>query len=565
MNAMNTFFVSSTDRHQSRWLVPVVGLLLACIFLLAAAAHPVQAEEQEATARTTYYVDCRNGSDSRNGRSQGQAWRSLNKANRASLQPGDSLLFKRGCKWGGTLRAKWHGTASRPILIGAYGSGNRPVIHNRASDLRNRYHANVLVTGSHQIIEHFTTYIVNPPVVRGCRNNPIGFYVGFNFRGTGGDARAASHNVLRNVEALRHTAGVHLTRHADHNRIENSSFRANHVMSKLTPKSQHASDDIGAWGILIRGDHNEVVNNFFTRNNAWCTYDTAPQGNSVEIYQGRHNNIHHNTSLNDRVFSELGGSRDRRAEDNRFAYNLVTSNVRDARFVVVRGGGNPFGPTRRTHIYHNTVYYTGSQSQALVCHSGCSNEIARAEGNIFWAQEKAIYADGRFHERNNIFWNRQGDPFLQLRGFEMHSSSRIADPRFRNPGARQFQLRNNSPAINEGSTVYENRDLLGNRVPSGGAPDIGAYEWRSGGQAQGQQPVENYDVHADALAALPAEALAYIADETAAAEAGNESLVSEDQFFEVETPESEIPNGAEPADGEQEAAPYQINLPIVIR
>ena len=308
---------------------------------------------------------------------------------------------------------------------------------------------------------------------------------------------SASHNVLRHVEALKHTAGVHINRNANNNRIEHSSFRANHVMHVLTPKSQHASDDIGAWGILLRGDNNEIAHNYFAHNYSWCTYDTPPQGNSIEIYEGRNNNIHHNTSYHDRHFSELGGSSQRRASGNRFAYNLVISPVKDARFVIVRGGGNPYGPTYDTTLYHNTVYFTGRESQAVVCHSGCGDNILSAVANIFWAEEKAMFADGAFGERKNIYWNGSGDPFIQFMGFDVDGSSMVANPRFVNPSARQFALQANSPAIDAADAVHESTDINGSSVPHNGRADIGAFEWagaNASASGNGIIPQEDIDL-----------------------------------------------------------------------
>ena len=80
------------------------------------------------------------------------------KANRASLNPGDRLLFKRGCGWVGPLDATWRGTANKPILIGAYGSGDLPRI-------RDSYAANVRISGTYLIIQelHATLVVTAQP------------------------------------------------------------------------------------------------------------------------------------------------------------------------------------------------------------------------------------------------------------------------------------------------------------------------------------------------------------------------------------------------------------------
>jgi hypothetical protein len=46
----------------------------------------------------------------------------------SSLQPGDSVLFKRGDTFSGAMNISRSGSSSSPIIIGAYGSGAKPVI-----------------------------------------------------------------------------------------------------------------------------------------------------------------------------------------------------------------------------------------------------------------------------------------------------------------------------------------------------------------------------------------------------------------------------------------------------
>ena len=81
----------------------------------------------------TYYFSSMNGDDSR---SSGQAqqsttpWRSLNKLNQVfgQLKPGDSVLFKRGEVFYGSIVAAQSGAAGSPIVFAAYGQGGDPII-----------------------------------------------------------------------------------------------------------------------------------------------------------------------------------------------------------------------------------------------------------------------------------------------------------------------------------------------------------------------------------------------------------------------------------------------------
>ncbi|HEU4901180.1 MAG TPA: hypothetical protein VFT06_00270 [Flavisolibacter sp.] len=57
----------------------------------------------------------------------------LSTVNGNTYVPGDSILFQRGGDWSGTLTITDNGAHSNPIYIGAYGSGNKPIIGGRVA------------------------------------------------------------------------------------------------------------------------------------------------------------------------------------------------------------------------------------------------------------------------------------------------------------------------------------------------------------------------------------------------------------------------------------------------
>ncbi|MCC6938766.1 MAG: T9SS type A sorting domain-containing protein [Flavobacteriales bacterium] len=77
----------------------------------------------------TYYVS-NSGNDTNNGTSQATAWQTIGRVNQisGSLQPGDKVLFQRGGLFRGKLTISSSGTAANKIEVGAYGSGDQPVI-----------------------------------------------------------------------------------------------------------------------------------------------------------------------------------------------------------------------------------------------------------------------------------------------------------------------------------------------------------------------------------------------------------------------------------------------------
>ncbi len=78
---------------------------------------------------TDYYISS-SGNDAANGLSSSTPWQSINKVNSISsgLRGGDRLLFRRGDTFKGSLELGSSGASGSPITIGAYGTGENPVI-----------------------------------------------------------------------------------------------------------------------------------------------------------------------------------------------------------------------------------------------------------------------------------------------------------------------------------------------------------------------------------------------------------------------------------------------------
>lgn len=80
---------------------------------------------------TDYYVKS-TGNDSNTGLSDAQAWKTITKVNTVwaagTFAPGDNIYFRRGDTFYGTLTVTESGTSANNITIGAYGTGNNPVL-----------------------------------------------------------------------------------------------------------------------------------------------------------------------------------------------------------------------------------------------------------------------------------------------------------------------------------------------------------------------------------------------------------------------------------------------------
>lgn len=80
---------------------------------------------------TDYYVK-NGGNDSDAGTSDGTAWETITKVNTVwaagTFAPGDNIYFNRGDSFIGTIVIAESGTSGSPITIGAYGTGDDPII-----------------------------------------------------------------------------------------------------------------------------------------------------------------------------------------------------------------------------------------------------------------------------------------------------------------------------------------------------------------------------------------------------------------------------------------------------
>jgi parallel beta-helix repeat protein len=76
---------------------------------------------------TNYYI-ASSGNDASDGKSIATAFASITQINQVVLQPGDSILFNRGDIFRGMLTIQQSGSVANSIYVGAYGSGNLPII-----------------------------------------------------------------------------------------------------------------------------------------------------------------------------------------------------------------------------------------------------------------------------------------------------------------------------------------------------------------------------------------------------------------------------------------------------
>lgn len=144
-----------------------------------------------------------------------------------------------------------------------------------------------------------------------------------------------------------------------------------------------------------------------------------------------------------------------------------------------------------TRLGNLEFYYNifSKNSDAIKAHSAV---FLKVYNNVFDSVRDVLISSTPVDSRNNIYtgvsvWN--GPVHISTSSYSINdigteywisgSGNIQADPLFKNKANYDYSLVSNSPAINAGIDVGLTSDILGN--PIIGSPDIGAYEYISGG------------------------------------------------------------------------------------
>ena len=123
---------------KKRWMSGTLALLLAGTTVASMMPAVSVKAEGNTVNGTTYYVDSNGGNDSNEGTSEGKAFKTLDKVNALDLEPGDTVLLKKGSVFEDqalTFTKEDSGTAEAPVKVSTYGEGKRPQINTNGHGL----------------------------------------------------------------------------------------------------------------------------------------------------------------------------------------------------------------------------------------------------------------------------------------------------------------------------------------------------------------------------------------------------------------------------------------------
>lgn len=226
----------------------------------------------------------------------------------------------------------------------------------------------------------------------------------------------------------------------------------------------------------------------------WC--DSVGTG-----YVLRYNLVYNN--LENGIFME-------NTSESQVYYNIVYGNLQ---YSIWWGGGifistSDASNSTGNQVYNNVVYgnrlgisiwgiYTGHSNSTtnnliknnisfgntacqLSCRYGGENDGTQGSGNVYLNNCLGVPSAGAFVEWAPSTFKDSVSAFNTAYGSS--TATLGVDPVVVSTITPDFRLQPNSPCINRGATITGlTRDYAGKVVPSGGAADIGAYEYQSGG------------------------------------------------------------------------------------
>jgi parallel beta-helix repeat protein len=463
---------------------------------------------------STYYVDFGSGSDTNPGTSTATPWRhSPGDANATgipsgtTLHPGDTVVFKGGVQYTGTLSLTFSGSGGSPITYdgnsaGTFGAGQAIIDGNGVNGGVFTLNSVTYVTINYLEIRNATGVNGNGIIdrtgsthitVSNCKihdtgNSSIdaadphgggpGGETGGNISTSGGSYWTITGNLLYNS-----FNGCIALWPASYCTISNN---------EITDKT--------AWGVRITGGTgNSIFNNKF-HDIYWYDWSTGysihtdfifinPEGPAVT-----NTSIYNNFFYNNYTFTDNAGSAMINAEcdgadvQNLYIYNNVFFNAHD--YMTIEFGSNN-GNLSGVVVYENSVWTTSTfcdiWPNGHTIGITIANNAITAYGALYQATLTGVTLVANNNCYNPVYGNfvsNTGQSFAQWKALGYDATSLNADPQFVSVGTKtapainawNMQLQPSSPCISAGAALGSpfNMDIVG--ATRSAAWDVGAYQ-----------------------------------------------------------------------------------------
>jgi len=510
------------------------------IFAVASIAEARFEGMRETAERSmTYYADSRSGDDGKAGTTQEAAWKTLGKVNATTFLPGDRILLRSGSVWHGQLWPKGSGAEGRPITVGMYGGGVKPVIHGDG------LFEDAVLLKNQEYWEIENLEITNTGPQRAERR---AVHVALENYGEAHHiyVRSLTIHDVSGVDSVKPNGGINYTSVGDKKpsrfvdlRIENNEiyhvdrsgifgWADSWARSKWNPSlgvvvRGNQLHDIGGDGIVVVATDGAVVeDNVVGHANqrsegynvaiwAWSADNTVIQRNEAYGTKGQRDGEGFDSDWNSRntviqynyshdndggfllICNEGGHSAEESAGNTGtiVRYN-ISQNDRTK-------GINLAGPVKDSLIYNNTIYVGAEHTVDLLLYSDWHGwtEGTYLYNNIFYAAGTGRFSQGISRDPDGAYVTKPGFGPSRDNVFDYNiyfgkisppndSHALTADPKLVAPGSGSigrlslsgFTLQTGSPALRSGEVIETNgrRDFWGKPVPSCGGVDRGAVQ-----------------------------------------------------------------------------------------
>lgn len=133
-------------------------------------------------------------------------------------------------------------------------------------------------------------------------------------------------------------------------------------------------------------------------------------------------------------------------------------------------------------VAYNHLHCPGFYAYAN--YNGCTNLKIHNNTLRTGSYYYSLRNDSGGETRNNIYYSRTGSLTPDAGGNLVLDDNHSMDAAvFANPAAGDYRLKAGGPAVDAGLSLGYSEDVEGNPVPMGAGSDIGAYEYRLGGQS----------------------------------------------------------------------------------
>lgn len=406
-----------------------------------------------------------------------------------TLRPGDTILLYGGAPYRETVTISAKGAPNKPVTIKA-APGETPAIEGSIvlSDARHIVIDGLKISGSKYsgvIIKEGTG---NVTVSNNTINNSgLGIWIG--------DGAGKENRLIRNEIFSNQTHGIAV------DRVNCGPGRETLIEGNRIYNNGHHGIEINASYYIIEG--NEVFNN--------C--NAVPGCSGIHLYAkspsqdaGDHNIIRYNVAY---------GNKDSRAQDgngiqmdqwcdyNKVYHNISFSN--DGAGINIFDGshnevfnntlfGNMLDPGK-THIYKTEFLIASDvdRNENKASDIKAYNNIIVAEGNNYAIYVDRLACKNPLYISNNLLFQKKNSNFYfwcNSGGRDIAEWNRLkagsgddfyGDPLFMTAApsrTEEFLLKEKSPALDRGKDKNQARDILGNKIFKGKAPDLGAIEAR---------------------------------------------------------------------------------------